>query len=77
MKFPWFRLNGIFYIPRSFPGWLILLTWIIYAVYEFLDIDSKSHSVSDTIRPFIIEMLLIWAVYSAIAYLTSRSSGKE
>jgi hypothetical protein len=77
MKFPWFRLYGIFYFPRTLAGWLIFVGAIIYAVYEFFNIDSKSHSVSDTLRPFIISVIFIWIVYSAIAHLTSRNRGKE
>ena len=76
MKFPWFRLVDIFYIPRTIPGWLVLIAGIIYAVYRFMEIDSKSHSASDTLRPFFINLILIWAVYSAIAYLTSGKAEK-
>ena len=48
-----------------------MLLAIIYAVYKFIDIDSRSHSVSDTLRPFFFTLILIYAVYALIAYLTS------
>jgi len=44
---------------------------IIYAIYTFIDIDSRSHSASDTLRPFFFNLLLIGLVYYLIAFLTS------
>ena len=73
MKLPWFKRTGIFFIPTSFFGWLLFLTGLVYAVYLFLDIDSKSHSVSDTLINFVFNLLIIGAIYSLIAYLTSRT----
>jgi hypothetical protein len=72
MKFPWFKRNGIFFIPVSIIGWIILLAGFVFAIYSFLDIDGRSHSVSDTLMNFVFILLIIGAVYSLIAYLTSR-----
>jgi hypothetical protein len=72
MKLPWFKQIGIFFIPTSIIGWLIALGCLIYAVYTFIDIDSRSHSVSDTLINFVIRLLIIGAVYSLIAFFTSR-----
>lgn len=72
MKFPWFKRIGIFFIPASVAGWIILLSGIVFAVYSFLDIDGRSHSVSDTLMNFVFMLLIIGAVNSLIAYLTSR-----
>ena len=77
MKTPWFRLVGILYIPKTLMGWLILIAGITYAVFKFIEIDSKSHSASDTLRPFFFYLIFMWAVYSAIAYITSRETGKK
>ena len=71
MKLPWFRRFGILFIPTSIIGWLVLLSGLAYAVYVFIDIDSRSHSVSDTLINFVFNLLIIGAVYSLIAYLTS------
>jgi len=76
MKLPWFKRNGIFFIPTSFIGWLIMSGGIIFAVYTFIDIDSRSHSVSDTLINFVFSLLIIGAVYSLIGYFTSRKPGK-
>jgi len=74
MNLPWFRRIGIFFIPKSLIGWIILFGGLAYAVYVFIDIDSKSHSVSDTLINFVFYALIICAVYSLIAYLTSRQT---
>jgi hypothetical protein len=74
MKLPWFKRNGIFFIPVSIIGWTVLLCGLAYAVYIFRDIDSRSHSASDTLINFVFQLLIIGAVYSLIAYLSSRST---
>jgi hypothetical protein len=74
MKLPWFSRSGIFYIPKNIIGWLILLAGLAYSVYVFIDIDSRSHSVSDTLMNFVFNLLIIIAVYSLIAFLTSRTT---
>ena len=76
MKFPWFKRIGILYIPRNSAGWILLLAGIIYAVYRFIDIDSRSHSASDTLRPFLIDLLIIFIVYTLIAFFISYISNK-
>ena len=72
MNFPWFKRTGIFFVPASIAGWLILLAGLAFAVYSFMDIDSRSHSSSDTLMNFAFMLLIIGAVYSLIAYATSR-----
>lgn len=73
MKFPWFKCMGIFFIPTTGIGWLILAGGLIYSVSVFIDIDRKSHSVSDTLMNFAFNLLIIGAVYSLIAFLASRT----
>ena len=74
MNLPWFKRIGIFFIPKSLIGWIMLLGGLIYAVYIFIDIDSRSHSASDTLIKFVFNLIIIGAVYSLIAYLTSRTN---
>jgi uncharacterized membrane protein len=73
MKLNWFKREGIFFLPTSIVGWLILVAGIAFAVYSFIDIDSRSHSSSDTLINFVFILLIIGAVYSLIAYFTSRT----
>ena len=76
MNFPWFKRIGLFFIPASVAGWIILLAGFVFAVISFMDIDGRSHSVSDTLMNFVFMLLIIGAVYSLIAYLTSRVGKK-
>jgi hypothetical protein len=74
MNLNWFKRSGIIFIPRNFVGWIIMIAGIGFAVYEFIDIDRKSHSVSDTMITFVFNLLIIIAFYTLIAFLTSRKS---
>jgi hypothetical protein len=71
MKLNWFKRIAIFFIPSSLPGWLIFSACVVYAVYSFSDIDSRSHSVSDTLINFVFRLVIICAGYSLVAYLAS------
>ncbi len=73
MNLPWFKRIGIFFIPVSIMGWFVMIGGIAYSVYVFIDIDKGSHSVSDTLIKFVFNFLIICAVYSLIAYLTSKA----
>jgi len=70
MKLNWFTRKGIIYRPASLIGWVIMALAAAYAVYTFIDIDSRSHSVSDTLINFAFNFLLIGLVYTIIAYFT-------
>ena len=74
MNLPWFKRYGIFFIPKNIIGFVILIAGLAYAVYTFIDIDSRSHSASDTLINFAYHLLIIGAVYSLIAFLTSRKA---
>ena len=76
MNLPWFKRIGIFMLPTTFMGWIILIAALAYAVYVFIDIDSRSHSVSDTLINFVFNLLIISAVYSLIGFLASRTAKK-
>lgn len=43
----------------------------------FLIIDSNSHSVSDTLRPFLITMVPVWAVAIYAARIVLRSPSRR
>ncbi len=68
----WFVRKGIFFFPVSIIGWLVLLAAIAFCVYSFIDIDSRSHSASDTLINFFFIALIVAVVYSSIAYFTSK-----
>lgn len=70
MKLPWFKRIGIIFIPRNIAGLIIMLAVIAFAVYRFIIIDRGSHSASDTLRPFLISLIIIYIAYTLIAFLT-------
>lgn len=72
MKLNWFTRKGIFYLPAAVAGWLILGLAFAYAVYTFIDIDKRSHSVSDTLINFVFNLLIIGLFYTVIAYFTEK-----
>jgi hypothetical protein len=74
MDFPWFRRRGWFYLPVSKMGWAILLVAFVYVVYKFREIDSDSHSVSDTLINWVFYVLITGAVYTLIGYWSSRTA---
>jgi hypothetical protein len=74
MKFNWFNRKGLIYWPATAMGWTILLAALVLAVYVFIRIDSRSHSVSDTLINFAFNGLIIALTYTSIAFLTCRES---
>ena len=73
-----FRRFGIFFVPVHLLGWLLALLAVGYTVWSFIDIDSRSHSVSDTLINTVFNMVIAAVVYSAIAFFFSaRESAGE
>lgn len=63
MKYSWFKKMGWVYIPTSWQGAVIVLLMLAFWINVFLAIDSKSHSVSDTlygIFPFVVPSFLLY-----------------
>lgn len=77
MRFPWFKRFGLFYLPVSFGGCIILLAAAAYAVYIFIDIDSRSHSVSDTMMNFVFNILIIGVLHTIIGFITSAPKEEQ
>ena len=72
MKFNWFIRKGVLFLPASIIGWIIFVGCGVYAVYLFIDIDSRSHSVSDTLINFVFNLLIIGIAYSIVGLLTEK-----
>ena len=68
----WFVRKGIFYRPVSLMGWLILAVAVAYLAWAFIDIDSRSHSVSDTLINWFFNILLAGLLYSLTAYFAEK-----
>jgi len=76
MKLNWFTRKGILYWPVSIAGWIVLAAGVVYAIYLFIDIDSRSHSVSDTLINWAFNCLIIMVLYSVIGFLTEKKSSQ-
>ena len=74
MKLHWFVRKGFFFLPTSIPGWIIVLATLTLLIWLFIDIDSRQHSVSDTLINFVFNALIVAVVYSLIAFFASASN---
>jgi uncharacterized membrane protein len=65
----WFKAKryGFGWTPCSWEGWTLIILFAAFQVWNFLRIDSTSHSNSDTIRPFIIQLFLSFIILFVIA----------
>ena len=68
----WFIRRGVFYRPVSPIGWLLMAAAIAYLAWAFVDIDSRSHSASDTLINWFFRVLLVGVLYSLIGYFTEK-----
>lgn len=75
IKAVWFKSPAGRWIPRpcSWQGWVCLLSFFLIVVADFLRLDSRSHSVSDTIRPWIIDVVIL----AGILFLLSRFTAEK
>ena len=71
MKISWFGRAGIVYFPVSIPGYIIAIAAIFYLIFAFIDIDSRSHSVSDTLINFVFRLIIVFLIYNLIAFFTT------
>ncbi len=74
MKHLWFKRKtyGWGWYPATWQAWLILAGFIAFTIWNFLRLDTHSHSVSDTVRPFLIETLGAGLLLTLIAWLTGE-----
>lgn len=77
MKLNWFIRKGIFFLPYSIVGWLIFILAVVYAVYLFIDIDSRSHSASDTLINWVFNCLMVGLGYSLIGFFTEKKENSN
>ena len=61
---------------KSGLGLIIAFAALVFGtVLVFLAFDRNSHSASDTIRPFLITMIPVWAVMIAATRVLVRRNG--
>lgn len=69
-----FRRHGWLAIPTGWAGWFVILLFAGFAIYSFLEIDERSHSVSDTLMNFAFRVLLMAIAYAVVGRLLSSST---
>lgn len=74
MKTPWFNRTRFGFFPASIIGWIISVATALYCIYLFFEIDGESHSVSDTLIKWFINVAVINIFFSLMAFFTSRKS---
>lgn len=57
------------YYPVSWPGWVISLALLALAVFVFLSVDAKSHSVSDTLIGAVVPLVAIGILFDVACRL--------
>jgi hypothetical protein len=69
----WFRPLGLLFVPVSIMGWLATALALAFCVHIFLFVDSRAHSVTDTlygIFPYWAPTLL------GLAWIADRTGGR-
>jgi hypothetical protein len=85
MKNLWFKAKKYYgwgWYPARWQGWVVLLVWLGLVIFLFGHIDATSHSASDTLRPFSLNLILMLAVLTWVCWRTGerpqwRWAGKE
>jgi len=75
MKKQWFRAKKYGWgwgFPITWQGWIVFFAYFAFIIWDFIGIDKYSHSISDTIRPFIIQVFLASLVLVFICYMTGE-----
>jgi len=74
MKLPWFNFRVIIFYPVSAAGWIVTLSAVGYGIYTYIDIDSRSLSLIDTLINFASRMGIVFLIFCVIVYLTTPSN---
>lgn len=73
----WFKAKtyGWGWTPCSIEGWICLLVFILFTIWNFNRIDAASHSVSDTVINFIPETFISILVLVSVCYIQGEKPG--
>ena len=62
-----FIKRGLLFYPKSILSWCVFAIATVYLVYSFIDINNRSHSVSDALINFLLQVVLTWSAYTTTA----------
>lgn len=71
----WFKANktGYGWHPRNFWGWLVLILYLGFLLFSFLQIQTESRTLGETFINFLPRFLLFTAILTVITYLKGES----
>ncbi len=72
MYLNWFNRKGYLLYPATLWAWLMVVGVAGYLVYTFIEIDSHSHSVSDTFINWFFNVLVISVALYFFALMTTE-----
>ncbi len=77
-KNPWYRkMKGAFFWYPIHPfGWIIDILYLFVVYRLFIDIDSKSHSGSDTLINFVPAFLFVTFLLFLLFYIMQEKGPK-
>ncbi|HVT01688.1 MAG TPA: hypothetical protein VHE53_05690 [Patescibacteria group bacterium] len=64
--------GGVGYYPTTVAGWIIVLIYFAFLIYEFIRINSMSHSLKDTLIGFGPFFFGATVILLFICYLTGQ-----
>lgn len=68
----WFKARGknrVGWSPSTWQGWTVLAIYLGLLIHSFLQIDSQTHSASDTLIGFFPRFLIFTSLLIIITYL--------
>lgn len=70
----WFRtkLYGWGWVPSTWQGWLVLAIYLFLVTWDFGQIDSHSHSVSDTLINYVPNTVFFTLILIFICFKTGE-----
>ncbi len=72
----WFKAKryGYGWYPSTWQGWLVIAVYVAFITWDFYRLDAGSHSASDTIRPWFLDLLVATVLLLAITVYTGEKA---
>jgi hypothetical protein len=63
--------------PCAWQGWVCQAAFVCLLIADFIRLDQRSHSVSDTLRPWIIDTLILVVLLVLAVRIMSKKPEAE
>lgn len=74
-KKPWFKAKTYGWgwsLPLTWQGWVVYIVFFGFMIFDFYRIDKTSHSASDTIMKYVVEIVVATIILVIICFLTGE-----